>query len=170
MDVGDAQFQAKVVFLLGLTENNETQDDITSESQTYDDVIQEGFWDSYNNLTLKSIMMLKWVVNNCDRKGLRLHRYLPHSWRALYSQNKKVVKKIVEEFKKRFYPLFGAKTKFWDTLYYLPNPFKTVHFAFNQVNLSKYSIPTIRGLKQHTHNKHWMYDTIHWELHMLYLV
>lgn len=68
-DFDDARFQVMVVFLVGQTENNETQDNITNESQTYNDLIQEGFFDSYNNLTLKSIMMLKWVVNNCDRKG-----------------------------------------------------------------------------------------------------
>lgn len=64
-----AHFQIEVVFLVGKTENNETQDRISSESQTYNDLIQEDFFDSYNNLTLKSIMMLKWVVNNCERKG-----------------------------------------------------------------------------------------------------
>lgn len=35
------------------------------ESLHYSDIIQEGFVDSYNNLTLKSVMMLKWVVSNC---------------------------------------------------------------------------------------------------------
>lgn len=69
MDISDARFQANVIFLVGQTENNETQENITVESQTYDDLIQENFFDSYNNLTLKSIMMLKWVVNNCGGKG-----------------------------------------------------------------------------------------------------
>lgn len=35
------------------------------ESLHYSDIIQEGFVDSYNNLTLKSVMMLKWVLSNC---------------------------------------------------------------------------------------------------------
>lgn len=64
-----AHFQIQVVFLIGKTENNETQEKIIGESQTYNDLIQEDFIDSYNNLTLKSVMMLKWVVKNCDRKG-----------------------------------------------------------------------------------------------------
>lgn len=64
-----ARFQIKVVFLIGKTENNETQEKIIGEYQTYNDLIQEDFIDSYNNLTLKSVMMLKWVVKNCDRKG-----------------------------------------------------------------------------------------------------
>ncbi|XP_039747985.1 uncharacterized protein LOC120625116 isoform X1 [Pararge aegeria] len=59
----------KLVFLLGLpSQENDTsiQDKIEEEVEKYGDVIQEGFVDSYNNLTLKSIMMLKWVTNNCN--------------------------------------------------------------------------------------------------------
>ncbi|XP_045508224.1 uncharacterized protein LOC123704022 [Colias croceus] len=59
----------KVVFLLGLPasdNSSDIQDKIDEEVERYGDVIQEGFIDSYNNLTLKSIMMLKWVTNNCN--------------------------------------------------------------------------------------------------------
>lgn len=35
------------------------------------DIIQENFIDSYNNLTLKTILMLKWANNNCVNKGER---------------------------------------------------------------------------------------------------
>ncbi|XP_072937738.1 uncharacterized protein [Epargyreus clarus] len=59
----------KLVFLLGLpsqANDTEVQDKIDEEVEKYGDVIQEGFVDSYNNLTLKSIMMLKWVTNNCN--------------------------------------------------------------------------------------------------------
>ena len=62
----------KVVFLLGLpSQENDTevQDKIEEEVEKYGDIIQEGFLDSYNNLTLKSIMMLKWVTNNCNESG-----------------------------------------------------------------------------------------------------
>uniref|UniRef100_A0A182Q2V5 Hexosyltransferase n=1 Tax=Anopheles farauti TaxID=69004 RepID=A0A182Q2V5_9DIPT len=47
---------------------DETQLRIMNESEVYGDIIQESFIDSYNNLTLKTIMMLKWVTNNCDGK------------------------------------------------------------------------------------------------------
>lgn len=40
-----------------------------SENQRHDDIIQERFIDSYNNLTLKSVMMLKWVNNHCGEKA-----------------------------------------------------------------------------------------------------
>lgn len=41
------------------------QDLVEDENLHYSDIIQEGFVDSYNNLTLKSVMMLKWVSTNC---------------------------------------------------------------------------------------------------------
>ena len=41
------------------------QELVEEESLHYSDIIQEGFVDSYNNLTLKSVMMLKWVLSNC---------------------------------------------------------------------------------------------------------
>ncbi|XP_046974807.1 uncharacterized protein LOC124541046 isoform X2 [Vanessa cardui] len=62
----------KLVFLLGLpSQDNDTeiQEKIDEEVDKYGDVIQEGFIDSYNNLTLKSIMMLKWVTNNCNQSA-----------------------------------------------------------------------------------------------------
>lgn len=68
-DPSHDNFQIRIVFLLGQTEKNETQEQIVNESRTYNDLIQESFFDSYNNLTLKSVMMLKWITNNCDGKG-----------------------------------------------------------------------------------------------------
>ncbi|XP_061507416.1 uncharacterized protein LOC1273289 isoform X3 [Anopheles gambiae] len=47
---------------------DELQLRLVNESEVYGDIIQESFIDSYNNLTLKTIMMLKWVTNNCDGK------------------------------------------------------------------------------------------------------
>lgn len=59
----------KIVFLIGQIQNNDTQNKINDENDINRDIIQESFIDSYNNLTLKSIMMLKWVTNNCLQKG-----------------------------------------------------------------------------------------------------
>lgn len=47
-------------------ELDEQQRRLLNESEVYGDIIQESFIDSYNNLTLKTIMMLKWVNHNCD--------------------------------------------------------------------------------------------------------
>lgn len=69
-DVSRANFRIRVVFLVGQTENAAIQKRIVHETQAYNDMIQESFSDSYYNLTIKSVMMLKWVVNNgCEGKG-----------------------------------------------------------------------------------------------------
>ncbi|XP_058129411.1 uncharacterized protein LOC131271868 [Anopheles coustani] len=52
----------------GATTVDELQLRIVNESEVYGDIIQESFIDRYNNLTLKTIMMLKWVTTNCDGK------------------------------------------------------------------------------------------------------
>lgn len=39
--------------------------EIRKEFKKHNDIIQEDFIDSYNNLTIKSVLMLKWVHRNC---------------------------------------------------------------------------------------------------------
>lgn len=41
------------------------QELVLSEAQMYDDIVVEDFIDTYQNLTLKSMFMLKWTVNHC---------------------------------------------------------------------------------------------------------
>ncbi|KAH0817334.1 hypothetical protein GEV33_005457 [Tenebrio molitor] len=52
-------------FLLGETANSSLQYDIMLESDRFGDIIEERFIDSYNNLTLKSVVMLKLVSSYC---------------------------------------------------------------------------------------------------------
>lgn len=69
-DASQANFRIRVAFLVGQTENNTIQEQIVQESEMYDDMIQESFQESYYNLTLKAVLMMKWVVNNgCEGKG-----------------------------------------------------------------------------------------------------
>jgi len=49
------------VFLVGTTTDSDVRDILKAEVSHHDDVIQEDFVDSYNNLTLKSVMMLKFL-------------------------------------------------------------------------------------------------------------
>lgn len=58
--------QARVVFLVGQSLNGSFQDDIQEESSLYGDILQEGFVDSYANLSVKSLMLAKWFTQNCD--------------------------------------------------------------------------------------------------------
>ncbi|XP_003724867.2 beta-1,3-galactosyltransferase 5 [Strongylocentrotus purpuratus] len=53
------------VFLLGATSNATLQREIDSEATRYGDIVQEDFVDSYQNLTRKTVMGLKWVTNYC---------------------------------------------------------------------------------------------------------
>ncbi|XP_065168529.1 beta-1,3-galactosyltransferase 1-like isoform X1 [Atheta coriaria] len=55
----------KVYFLLGDSTNASVQADIIKENEIYNDIVQERFIDSYNNLTLKSIAMLKTFSTFC---------------------------------------------------------------------------------------------------------
>ncbi|XP_073974842.1 beta-1,3-galactosyltransferase 1-like isoform X2 [Rhodnius prolixus] len=55
----------KVAFLLGWPTNVTLQSTIEEESNEFKDIIQENFIDSYNNLTVKSVMMLKWFLHQC---------------------------------------------------------------------------------------------------------
>ncbi|XP_054754458.2 beta-1,3-galactosyltransferase 1-like [Lytechinus pictus] len=55
----------RTVFLLGAVGNQTLQNTIRSEHETYRDIVQEDFLDSYGNLTLKTVMGLKWVTNHC---------------------------------------------------------------------------------------------------------
>ncbi|XP_072543136.1 beta-1,3-galactosyltransferase 2-like [Salminus brasiliensis] len=58
------------LFLLGVAEGNQGLDSqlqrsIAVESQQYHDIIQQDYIDSYNNLTIKTMMGMHWVATYC---------------------------------------------------------------------------------------------------------
>ncbi|XP_039484066.1 beta-1,3-galactosyltransferase 1 [Drosophila santomea] len=60
----------RIVFIVGRQKDeallgNETLTRIHIESEQYNDIIQDNFVDSYNNLTLKSVMALKHISHSC---------------------------------------------------------------------------------------------------------
>lgn len=59
---------SQVIFLVGRSLSNGTQQQqLAEESAAFGDLLQEDFIDTYNNLTLKSLMLLKWISNfNAD--------------------------------------------------------------------------------------------------------
>lgn len=67
----DVDFNVRTVFLVGRTRDNEAHAQLINESRLYDDLIQEDFMDTYNNLSIKTLMMLKWVNTNCADKGAK---------------------------------------------------------------------------------------------------
>ncbi len=53
------------VFLLGMSSDTELNKRIHDESDKYEDIVQENFIDSYHNLTIKTMMGLKWAGTFC---------------------------------------------------------------------------------------------------------
>ena len=58
----------KIVFLLGQSENlrEDVDQQLMNEVEMFGDIVQEKFIDSWTNLTIKSLMMLKWFDQNCN--------------------------------------------------------------------------------------------------------
>ena len=57
--------QVKIVFFIGQTTNMTLQKDIQHEGMLHHDVIQGNFLDHYQNLTLKSLLILHWWKTYC---------------------------------------------------------------------------------------------------------
>lgn len=55
----------RLAFLVGSTNNATLQQQLEHEYLEHSDIIQQNFVDSYQNLTLKSVMLLKWVSEFC---------------------------------------------------------------------------------------------------------
>nr|XP_045604376.1 beta-1,3-galactosyltransferase 1-like isoform X1 [Procambarus clarkii] len=62
-----AASHAKLAFLLANPHDTRLQTQVVEESRTYGDILQEDFVDSYMNLTLKSVMGLKWASTYCQQ-------------------------------------------------------------------------------------------------------
>ena len=54
------------LFILGLSHNESANMQIRLESQLYGDILLGNFFDSYRNLTIKTILGIKWVSEYCD--------------------------------------------------------------------------------------------------------
>ncbi|XP_033748121.1 beta-1,3-galactosyltransferase 1-like [Pecten maximus] len=58
--------EVRLIFLIAKTKNETTQSKINNESKEYNDIVQEDFVDSYRNLSLKSVAMLRWAMSYCN--------------------------------------------------------------------------------------------------------
>ncbi|XP_070818267.1 beta-1,3-galactosyltransferase 2-like [Chaetodon trifascialis] len=58
-------------FLLGQSkEEGGTEpfkEQVFQESQRHHDILQSNFWDSYNNLTIKTMIMFEWLASHCPK-------------------------------------------------------------------------------------------------------
>lgn len=55
-----------LVFMVGCTDDVQTQEALVRESRLYGDLVMGNFLDSYRNLTYKHVMGLKWVTYFCQ--------------------------------------------------------------------------------------------------------
>jgi hypothetical protein len=62
-------FDYNLVFIIGkINHSNETIDELLYlEQQKYNDLIQGNFIDAYRNLSYKSLIAWKWIINNCNQ-------------------------------------------------------------------------------------------------------
>ncbi len=56
----------RIVFMMGKAGGELTERLVNLEANTYNDIVQENFVDSYKNLTFKGIMALKWISTYCN--------------------------------------------------------------------------------------------------------
>ena len=63
----DAMGIAGFAFVLGLTDDNETQSKIEDEAKTFGDIIQIGMVDFYRNLSLKVAGLFNWLYKFCAK-------------------------------------------------------------------------------------------------------
>ncbi|XP_064476303.1 beta-1,3-galactosyltransferase 1-like [Ornithodoros turicata] len=57
----------KVAFFVGLPKYKSVQSLIEAENTIYEDIIQGNFADTYHNVTLKSIMVVRWITEYCSK-------------------------------------------------------------------------------------------------------
>ncbi|GFR64474.1 hexosyltransferase [Elysia marginata] len=58
-------YTLKVIFFLGLPEKLTVQDEVIYEHAHHRDTVQSNFVDTYQNLSLKAVSMLRWLVERC---------------------------------------------------------------------------------------------------------
>ncbi|KAH9504394.1 hypothetical protein Btru_063497 [Bulinus truncatus] len=61
----DKENHAKLLFFVGRTNSSEIQSKINDEYGTFNDIVQESFDDTYNNIRFKAVSMLKWARTFC---------------------------------------------------------------------------------------------------------
>ncbi|CAL1264969.1 unnamed protein product [Larinioides sclopetarius] len=111
---------AKVVFFLGLPKNPKYRARIWDENTKFHDIIQATFLDTYANLTLKTISVLKWVSEVCslvkyvlkvdDDMFINVENFLN------ITEVKNHSKAILGELAHDWHPVRSAKNK-WFTSY-----------------------------------------------------
>ncbi|PRD35197.1 UNVERIFIED_CONTAM: Beta-1-3-galactosyltransferase 2 [Trichonephila clavipes] len=111
---------AKVVFFLGIPKNSRYRTRIWDENTKFHDIIQATFLDTYTNLTLKTISVLKWISEACsfvkyvlkvdDDMFINVENFLN------LTEMKNHSKAIMGELAHEWHPVRSSKNK-WFTSY-----------------------------------------------------
>uniref|UniRef100_A0A914YKC2 Hexosyltransferase n=1 Tax=Panagrolaimus superbus TaxID=310955 RepID=A0A914YKC2_9BILA len=62
-------FGFDIIFVIGKPSSSQMQTLIVQEAQTYGDILQGDFDDNYYNLTLKAVVWMKYIAENCGEKN-----------------------------------------------------------------------------------------------------
>ncbi|CAG5928778.1 unnamed protein product [Menidia menidia] len=57
----------ETLFIVGLPGDGEQMGELKKENERHHDIIQSSFHDSYRNLTIKTMVMLEWLVQHCAK-------------------------------------------------------------------------------------------------------
>lgn len=85
----------RVIFLVGLSYNMTLNAKINEEFQLYGDIVRENFLDTYRNLTLKTIMGIRWASKYCENAKYIMKlddNILLNSYNLVKFLEKKVIK------------------------------------------------------------------------------
>ncbi|KAL3224949.1 hypothetical protein MRX96_049403 [Rhipicephalus microplus] len=132
----------RAFFLLGRTANASLQEQVRAESEAFGDIIQADFMDTYNNLTVKSVVLLKWVDKNCPRS-----RYVLKTDDDMYVNVQNLVNLLRTKGSRRM--LLGCLIKGatpvrdWTSKWYVP-PFVYTHHTYpDYLSGTGYACPDI---------------------------
>lgn len=107
-----------IAFMLGTTSNESYVQKIEKEQEIYGDVIKGKFFDTYDNLTLKTISMLEWVDSYCPKASfilktdddmfINVSRLL-----AFIAKHKPEQRAIYGRLAKKWKPIRNKKSKYY---------------------------------------------------------
>lgn len=108
---------ALLLFMLGNSNNQTLVASIADEDKTYSDILQGSFVDSYYNLTLKTLTMVKWVSVNCEKVKFVLKvdddMFLNMQIVVDFSETRTFSKSIIGHIAKRWKPHRDPHSKWY---------------------------------------------------------
>ncbi|CAG7726415.1 unnamed protein product [Allacma fusca] len=148
--------QLKLLFFLGLPSNTSVMDEVKNEFTLNQDLVVDNFRESYLNLTVKTLRMLKWTIQNChdarfvvkidDDVHLNLPRFIEYLQKVPDAESRT----LIADFAAGFFYVLGtdAVPKIFNAslrtpLFHLEDVFLTGFVASALLNMKIHHIPDI---------------------------